>query len=74
MTKGLGIVEQIEHGLGWPAQFDALWRHHDRPVDQDRMRQHEIDQLVIAPFGIGKPEFRIGRALLAQQRANRDCH
>ena len=47
-----------------PAQSCALRRHHDRPVDQDRMRQHEVDQFVVAPFRIGEPKFRIRRALL----------
>ena len=31
------------------------------------MREHEVDQLVVAPFGIGKAELGIGRALFAQQ-------
>src|SRR5258708_2631180 len=38
------------------------------------MRQHEIDQLVVTPLRIGKTEFGVGRALLAQQCANRDSH
>ena len=66
--------QNVEHGFRRPAQFDAFRRDDDRPVDQDRMRQHEIDQLVVAPFGIGKPEFGVGRALFAQQRANRNSH
>ena len=63
------IGKNIEHGFRRPAQSYALRRHDDRPVDQDRMSQHEIEQLVVAPFGIGKPELRIGRALFAQQPA-----
>ena len=69
-----GMVEQVEHGFRRPAQLDALRRHDHRPVDQDRMRQHEIDQLVVAPFWIGKPQLCIGRALFAQQRAHRNPH
>src|SRR6266480_7719133 len=52
------IGENIEHGLRRPAQPCALWRHDNRPVDQDRMRQHEIDQLFVAPFWVGKPPVR----------------
>ena len=44
----------------------AQGRHDDRPVDQDRMRDHEIDQLVVAPFRIVKAELVVGRALPAQ--------
>jgi hypothetical protein len=40
----------------------------------DRVSEHEIDQLVVAPFGIGKPELRIGRTLLPQQRTNGNSH
>src|SRR6516162_10399895 len=35
------MLEQIEHGFRRPAQPRSLHRHHDRPVDQDGMRQHE---------------------------------
>jgi hypothetical protein len=69
-----GMIEQIEHALGRPAQFGTPRRHDDRPVDQDRVGQHEVDQLIAAPFRIGEPEFRIGRALFAQQRPRRDSH
>ncbi len=47
---------------------------HNRPVDQDRMRQHEIDQLVVGPFRIGEAELRIGRAFLAQQACAAHLH
>src|ERR1700730_2441742 len=47
---GCGMIEQVEHGLRRPAQFCALRRHHNGPVDQDGMRQPEIEELVIAPF------------------------
>ena len=38
------------------------------------MRQHEIDQLVVAPFGIVEAEFIVGRALAPQKIARRDAH
>src|SRR5882762_8098654 len=68
------MVKQLQHRFRRPAKPRALRRHHDRPVDQDRMIKHEVDQLVVAPFEIGEPELRIGRALLPQQRADRDGH
>src|SRR5450756_3121923 len=47
-----GMLEQVEHRFRRPAQSCSLRRHHDRPVDQDRMIKHEADQFVVAPFGI----------------------
>ena len=38
------------------------------------MRHHEIDQLVVRQFRIAEAELGIGRALLAQQRPDRDAH
>src|SRR6516162_11623160 len=59
-----GMLEQIEHGFRRPAQPRPLRCHHDRPLDQDRMRQHEVNQLVVAPPGIGKPQFRVIAAII----------
>src|SRR5258706_3367508 len=70
----MGIGQNVEHGFRGPTELDAFRRDDDRPVDQDRMRQHEIDQLLVTPFRIGKPEFGVGRYLLAQQCANRNSH
>src|SRR5436190_5111814 len=33
------------------------------------MREHQVDQFVIAPFGVGEAELRIGRTFFPQQRA-----
>jgi hypothetical protein len=33
---------------------------------RDRVLEHKIDQLVVAPFGIGEAKLGIGRALFAQ--------
>jgi hypothetical protein len=51
----MGVGQNVEHRFRGPTEFDAFRRDDDRPVDQDRMRQHEIDQLVVAPLRIGKP-------------------
>jgi hypothetical protein len=68
------VVQQFEHRFRGPAQFCAPIGHDNRPVDQDRVRQHEIQQLIVAPFRIGKPKLRVRRALFAQQPANRKPH
>ena len=65
-----GMIEQIEHDFRRSTKPGALRRHHDRPVDQDRMRQHEIEQLVVAPFRVGQSHFGVRRTLFAQQGAD----
>ena len=42
--------QQVQHVFQWPAQLHAAWRHHDRAVDQDRVREHGIKQGFIACF------------------------
>src|SRR5579859_7573583 len=39
--------QEIEHCLRRPAQLDAERRDHDRPVDENGMRHHRIEKLVI---------------------------
>ena len=56
-------TREIEHEFGRPAQPHTFRRHDNGPVDQDRMLKHEVDQLVVAPLGIGKAQLGIGRAL-----------
>ena len=46
----------------------------DGRFDQDRMLQHEVDQLIIGPLGISEVEFRVKRTLLAKQFARSDAH
>ena len=46
--------QQVQHCFRRPAQFDAFGRHHDRAVDEDRMREHLVDQLVIGPFWVAE--------------------
>jgi hypothetical protein len=49
--------------FGRPAELDAPGRHHDRPVNEDRVRHHGIEQLRIAQGFIGQAELRVGRTL-----------
>jgi hypothetical protein len=47
------------HRLRWPAQPHAFARHHERPVDQDRVRHHRIQQRVIRQRRIVQPKFPV---------------
>ena len=51
-----------------------MGRHDDRPVDQDRMRHHGVEKLVVGQGRIVEPELRVGRALLADHVAHRNAH
>ena len=51
----LGVRKQIEQRFRRPAQFDAEWRHHDWPIDEDWVRHHCIEQLVISESWISEP-------------------
>ena len=68
------LVQEIQHSLGRATQAHALVGHHDRPVDQKRMRQHDVDQLIVSQRGIVQAQFVIGRALAAQQIARWHRH
>ena len=70
----VGVGQNIEHGLRRAAQPRALRRHDDRPIDEDRMFEHEVDQLVFRPLWIAKAERVIRRSLLPQQVARRNAH
>jgi len=70
----VGVRQDVEHCLGWTTELDPLWRDDNRTVDQDRVRHHEVEQLVVGPFRIAEPEFRVGCSLLAQEGANRNPH
>jgi hypothetical protein len=48
LGKVLGqAVEQRQHFLGRPAQAGPLGRDDDRPVDQDRMGDHRVEDRVL---------------------------
>src|SRR3546814_1531606 len=49
--------------------YTTLFR--SRPVDQDRMFHHGVDQLAICEVSVVETQFRIGCALFAQQGARR---
>ena len=62
-----GLRQDLKHLIGGAAQARAFGRHHDGALDQNGVRNHEIDKLVIGPLRIAKAEFLVRRALLSQQ-------
>ena len=66
--------KEIEHGFRRPAQLDAERRHHDGSIDQDRMRQHGIEQLIVGDAGGVESEVVIRGALDPHDVANRNAH
>lgn len=66
--------EYFEHFVDWAAKPGALARDHDWALDQDRMGNHEIDKLIVAPFQIAEIELVVGRGLLPQQFAGFHRH
>src|SRR3546814_13001669 len=59
--------------LGRTAKLHAQRRDDQRPIDEDRMFHHRIDQLRISAIRIVESQFGKGRALLAQQGARGDA-
>src|SRR5690606_16366997 len=43
----VGVLEDVEHGFGGPAQQCAHRRHDERPVEQDGVSLDGIEQLVV---------------------------
>jgi len=47
------VGEDFENNnLRGAAQADAFRRHNNRPISQDGMGDHEVDQFVIRPFRV----------------------
>jgi hypothetical protein len=46
----------------------------DRPFDEDWMSEHEVDQLLVRPFGIVEAELGVRSSLLSQERPDRNSH
>src|SRR5262245_7471014 len=62
MTSPLSLRRQnVEHTLRRPPKLGTLLRHDNRPVDQDRMRDHGLDDLCIAEFRIVELELGVRR-------------
>ena len=62
--------QDLQHDLGGTAQPGAQRRLHERPVDQDRVGQHRVQQCVVAERRVAQPQRVIGRALLPDGIAN----
>jgi hypothetical protein len=56
--------QDLVHQLRRPAQAHALRRHHERPVDQDRVGDHGIQQGLVADAGASSPSSPYSASLL----------
>src|SRR5689334_1026845 len=56
--------QDVEYGLRGPAQPRAESGRNERPVDEDRMLDHRVQQRIVGKLLVVEPEFEIGRALL----------
>lgn len=59
-------VEQVEHGFRWPGELHAVGRDHDRPVHQNRVLDHCIEDLIVGLARVEQAEFGGRGAFLAQ--------
>src|SRR3546814_7653818 len=64
--------KEIEHRFRGTTELHAERQDDERPVDQDRMRHHRVDQGVVVSARIAETELGIGRALFAEEVARRD--
>ena len=58
----LPVGQDLEHGFWRPAQPHAEWRHDDRPVDQDRVRHHGVEELAVGQRRIVQAKLIVRRA------------
>src|SRR5690606_36083194 len=64
--------QDIEHDLRWTAQPYASGPNDDGAIDQDGVIDHEVDQLVIAPFGSIEPQLVVRRSSPSEQLTRGD--
>src|SRR3546814_3888563 len=63
----LRIGEDVQHGLGWAAQAHAERRHDNRPVDQDGVGHHGVEQLVIGERRVAQAELQLLDAMMRSE-------
>lgn len=73
-TAYVRVQQKVENCLGRTAECHSLVRHDDRPIDEDRMRHHLVNQVVIAPGRPVQAEIAIRRSLLSEQFPWRHRH
>jgi hypothetical protein len=66
-------LQDLVHQLRRPAQAHALRRHHERPVDQDRVGDHGVQQGLVADAGRVQPQLAVQRFLAAHRVAHRQA-
>lgn len=67
LLRPLGGGQNFEDLFGRAPEHDLPARNDNRALDQNRMRKHEIDQLIVAPAWIVQPQLIIGGVLPSQQ-------
>src|SRR3546814_3929578 len=60
--------DEGEDLLRGAAELHAERRDDERPIDEDRMRHHRVDEGVVVETFVAEAEVREGRSLFAQQR------
>src|SRR6187431_493979 len=66
--------KQLQHLLRRPAELGTEPGHDDRPVDQDRMAEHGVEQLIVGKGRIVQPQLGVGRSPLPQELADGAPH
>lgn len=66
-----GAGENFEDLFRRAREDDLATSDNNRALDQNRMSQHEINQLIVAPAWVVEPELIIGRVLAPEQVARR---
>src|SRR5580693_4086452 len=66
--------KNVQDHLGRPTQFRAPRCYHDRPIDENGMCEHLVDQLRISPLIALKSQSLISCAFLAQQVTGTNAH
>src|SRR3546814_14267738 len=65
--------DEGEDLLRGAAELHAERRDDERPIDEDRMRHHRVDEGVVVETFVAEAEVREGRSLFAQQRTRGDA-
>jgi len=64
--EALGLsIEEFKDALRWPAEQCSFGRDDDRTIDEDRVRDHRIEDLIACHVRLEQPELGRRRSVLA---------
>ena len=66
--------QEVEDGFRGTAQAHALRGDDDGAVDQDRMRHHGVEKLILSERRVTEPKLMVGRSLSPKDVADRAAH